>query len=70
MKPSIIKVLSALRCNKRKGITFDDFRTGFRLAAVIFDLRELGYEIITHKEAISNGRNIARYVLIKERKGE
>lgn len=67
MQPATIKTLDCLRRNKRRGITFDDFPTGFRLGARIFDLRQLGFEIVTKKIDIGDSRKIAQYFLIKER---
>ncbi len=66
MQPATLKTLDALRKNKRKGITFDNFRTGFRLSAQIFNLRQLGYEILTERVDIGDDRKIAKYFLIKE----
>ena len=62
MKPVNARVLGCLEKSK-KGVTFDDFPTGFRLGARIFDLREMGYEIKTLNERMRSGRNRARYVL-------
>ena len=59
------KVLGKLRSKKRKGITTDDFPSGFRLAARVFDLREMGHIIHAQKERISTGTR-ARYVLVAE----
>lgn len=48
---------------KRRGVTFDDFQTGFRLGARIFDLRRAGFSIVTVREHLDNGSTRARYVL-------
>jgi hypothetical protein len=68
MRTATIKVLTALQQKKKSGITFDNFRVGFRLGAYIFDLRERGYKIITQKEAMGNGGFKARYFLLGEAK--
>ena len=60
-----IKLLELLQKRKRAGVTFDDFPRGFRLAAVIFVLREKGHQIITHNEKLGECVR-ARYVLIKK----
>lgn len=66
MKPSTLKALAMLRKKKSHGISFDDFRTGYRLSAAIFDLRKAGYLISTHREEMSNGGYRARYYLVGE----
>lgn len=67
MHPTTIKTLELLRKRKSKGITFDDFATGFRLWARIFGLRQLGYDIVTRRIDIGDDRKIAKYFLIKEK---
>lgn len=66
MKPSTLKALAALKANRRRGISFDDFRVGYRLSAAILDLRKAGYIIITEREPMSNGGHRARYFLTGE----
>lgn len=68
MQPSEIEVLGMLMKRGKKGTTFDDYQTGFRLAAVIHKLRERGTDIVTMKEPKCGGGWFARYVLIKENK--
>jgi hypothetical protein len=68
LPPYMAKVLKLLQ-KKRSGVTFDDFRTGFRLSAVIFNLRDVGYPIMTIREPLSHGRGTyARYVLTGAKK--
>ncbi len=67
MDHGILVVLEKLKERKHKGVEFDDFRKGFRLAARIFDLRMLGYIISTIREECGE-RTKARYVLLKEPK--
>lgn len=67
MRPSNVKVLEDLQ-RKKKGVTFSDYPTGFRLGARIFDLRESGYNIATIKENLGDCIR-ARYVLINARRG-
>lgn len=62
MNPACIHVLNRLKAKKR-GVCYDDFARGFRLAARIFDLREAGYTIQTVKDEIPGGTR-ARYVLV------
>jgi len=59
MKPGTLKALAKLRANRRRGTSFDDFKTGYRLSAAILDLRKAGYVIITDREPMSNGGNRA-----------
>lgn len=66
MYPSTLKALNMLWIKKRKGVSFDDFPTGYRLSAAIFNLRQAGYNISTHREEMSNGGYRARYYLINE----
>jgi len=68
MMPCEIKVLGMLQRSGKKGTTFNDYHVGFRLGAVIFKLRERGFDIRTMKEPKHNGGWYARYVLIKDRK--
>ena len=65
MHATLIRVLSDLKRAKSKGITFDDYRVGFRLPARIFELRKIGYQVDTIKELLPNDVLRARYVLIK-----
>lgn len=67
MHPATMMVLGKLRNKKRRGITVDDFAIGFRLAARVFELREMRHVIHAEKEKIATGTR-ARYVLIKEGK--
>lgn len=64
MKTANEKVLNAMKRNVGKGITTRDFPVGFRLAARIKDLRDLGNDI---KTTLINehGMRHARYNLIK-----
>ena len=68
MKPSTTKVLHALRKAKSKGITFSDFVRGFEYRKRLNELRNMGYDIVSNFEKMSNGGRRARYVLIKEPK--
>ena len=68
MRTADLKTLTALLSRKKSGITFDDFRTGFRLGAYIHNLRNLGYDILTRLERMDNGGNKARYFLLGEPK--
>lgn len=65
MSPSTQRVLSKLKCNRSRGISFDDFGRGFRLSSHIHLLRRAGFNIITEYERMSNGGNKGRYFLIK-----
>ena len=56
------RVLTLLKKRPVKGITFKDFGTGFRLASRIYELRQLGYKIIT-RTVIRGGVRYANYVL-------
>ena len=64
MKNSAEKVLIKLNRRGSKGVSVDQFPTGFRLAARINDLR-VKYEIKTVMEEVSYGRR-ARYFYIGE----
>jgi hypothetical protein len=64
LKAHLATILAKLRAKKARGVTFEDFPKGFRLAGRIFDLREAGYQIATRKEPLSNGGQYARYVLL------
>jgi hypothetical protein len=63
MSPTDLRVLADLTKNKH-GVTFDNYPTGFRLAARIFTLREAGHKIVTMKDPLGNGFYKARYVLL------
>lgn len=63
MSPTDLRVLADLKKYK-KGISFDNYPTGFRLAARIFNLREVGHNIVTMKDPLGNGFYKARYVLL------
>lgn len=61
------RVLAHLRENKRGLTSFQAFHMGItRLAARIYDLKEMGHEINTVMEPNGNGGKHGRYVLIKE----
>lgn len=61
------RVLTHLRKHKRGLTSFDAFHMGItRLAARIYDLKEMGHDINTIMESNGNGGNHGRYVLIKE----
>lgn len=61
MNPASETTLKLLRQRKKKGVTLQDFPKGFRLGARIYDLRQLGYKIITAQYL-----PIARYVLLND----
>lgn len=67
-KPHVQRTLDKLKKRRRKGITFNDFDTGFRLAAYIHVLRDIGYDIATIRVPNANGGMHARYVLLAEPK--
>lgn len=56
------RVLTLLKARKSKGVTFQDFATGFRLAARIHELRNDGHDIVTLWEHDEDCK-WARYVL-------
>lgn len=64
MSPSVLRVLNDLKRHKRKGITFSDYPQGFRLGARVFDLRQLGHNIVTMKETLAHDVVRARYALL------
>lgn len=66
MKPSMHKILFLLRKRKRRGVTFDDVPRGTCITKRIAELREMGYEISTTMEDMSNGGRRARWHLLAE----
>ena len=64
MNIAIQKVYDKLITRGSKGVTGNDFNKLFRLAARIYDLRQLGYEIVMSKEYVTDTKWIARYTLI------
>lgn len=64
MNKSVAAVLNRLRIAGNAGINVTQFPKGFRLGARIYDLRQMGYEIITRR--LENG--MAEYVLVGEPK--
>lgn len=63
MNHACLLVLNRLK-SRPKGVTFEDFSVGFRLAARVFDLREAGHNIQTIKDELPGGGTRARYVLL------
>jgi len=63
-------VLLKLKQKRAKGITFEDFPTGMRLAARIYDLRKSGHTIVRFwvHGFRRTGEEVkwARYVLVSE----
>lgn len=59
MKNQVERVLNILKQKGHEGVTVHDFGKGFRLGARIYDLRQLGYDIMTCRVE----SKMARYVL-------
>jgi hypothetical protein len=63
------RVIALLKKNKKRGVSPADFGRGFRLGAVIFDLRERGWDILTDRTRFLPS-SMATYILIKAPRGE
>lgn len=66
MKNSLEKVLTKLRCKKRKGISFDDFPVGTEVRKRISELKDMGFEIYSQYEVLPTGCRRKRYWLLGE----
>lgn len=64
MDNSCHTVYAKLKDARSAGISVADFPKGFRLAARIYDLREMGYDIATVRPLNKQ----ARYVLLRQRR--
>jgi hypothetical protein len=64
MPEATLHVLNKLK-EHPKGITWDNFQTGFALRSRIADLRKAGHSITTINEKLESGCIRARYVLLK-----